>query len=85
MLDHAHRALTGALGGSIGAGLVAGVEATLELTAAAKASSLSGSLRPGADSTPLATSTAYGRTATMASETLSGVKPPERITGTFLP
>ena len=38
---------------------------------------------PGRRSTPLATSTAYGRTVAIASATLSGVRPPERITGTL--
>ena len=42
---------------------------------------LSGSLTPGARSTPLATSTAHGRRAAIASATLSGVSPPDRISG----
>ena len=43
------------------------------------AQTLSGSLRPGAASTPEVTSTAYGRTvATAARHTLSGVSPAER-------
>ena len=46
---------------------------------AIKLLSLVGSLIPGADSTPLATSTAYGRSAT-AAPTLSGVRPPEMNT-----
>ena len=39
-----------------------------------------GSLMPGADSTPVATSTPHGRTRSMASATLSGVSPPARST-----
>ena len=39
-----------------------------------------GSLTPGADSTPLATSTPHGRTRSIASATLSGVRPPARST-----
>ena len=45
------------------------------------AASLSGSLTPGAASTPEATSTAYGSTAAIPAATFSGVRPPERITG----
>src|ERR1700730_16076762 len=36
---------------------------------------------PGRDSTPLATSTAYGRTERIASATFSGVRPPAKIIG----
>src|SRR5918999_1854625 len=51
--------------------------------AAMKASTLTGSLMPGADSTPEATSTAHGRAAATASATLPGSRPPERIIGTL--
>ena len=44
-----------------------------------------GSLRPGAASVPLAVSTANGRAATIASPTLSGVRPPDRISGGVAP
>ena len=43
--------------------------------------SFSGSLRPGAASTPLAVSMAKGRTVVIASATFSGRIPPERIRG----
>ena len=46
------------------------------------ASTFAGSLIPGADSTPEATSTAHGCTAAMPSATFSGVSPPDRISGT---
>ena len=42
---------------------------------------LSRLFRPGLDSTPLATSTAKGRSAEIASATLSGVRPPARMSG----
>ena len=51
--------------------------------AAAKAVISSWSLIPGADSTPLATSTAHGRVRSIASPTFSAVRPPARIKGTF--
>src|SRR5205085_5985217 len=53
----------------------------VDLTATANASSFSGAFTPGSISTPLATSTACGRSAAIASATLSGVSPPLRITG----
>src|SRR4051812_14221447 len=49
---------------------------------ATKSRTRSGSLRPGADSTPLATSTPAGRTRRIASATLSGFRPPARMIGT---
>src|SRR5206468_3070866 len=48
-------------------------------TAAMKARTLSASLRPGAASTPLETSTPSGRTALSARWTLSGLRPPASI------
>src|SRR5207302_6094515 len=66
VLDGAHGTATGAVA----------------LTAAANACSLSGSFLPGLSSTPLATSTAQGRVAAIAAATLSGFRPPLRITGT---
>ena len=44
-----------------------------------KRRSLRGSLRPGAASTPVATSTPHGRTRRIASPTLSGLSPPASI------
>src|SRR5581483_10162208 len=67
MLDRAHADPTG----------------TVERTASANARSFCGSFRPGLSSTPLATSTANGWTAEIASATLSGFRPPDRITGIF--
>src|SRR5205823_2884055 len=61
-------------------GVASGAGAVMA-TAAPNALSLSGSFRPGARSTPLATSTANGRTTEIASATLSGFSPPLRITG----
>jgi hypothetical protein len=52
-------------------------------TAAKKARSFSGSLRPGADSVPLAVSTASGAVCSIACATLSARSPPLRISGTF--
>src|SRR6516225_8827689 len=49
-------------------------------TSSKKACSFAGSFLPGRDSTPLATSTAKGRTMRMASATFSGVRPPARMT-----
>ena len=49
--------------------------------AAMKRDILAMSFTPGDDSTPLATSTAYGRTARTAAATFSGVRPPARMTG----
>src|SRR6185295_3835929 len=46
------------------------------LTASTNARTLAASFLPGADSTPLETSTASGRTVAIASPTFSGVKPP---------
>src|SRR5207247_10675867 len=43
------------------------------------ARNFSGSLRPGTDSTPLATSTAQGYTARTAAATFSGMRPPAKI------
>src|SRR5262249_50846800 len=51
----------------------------VDRTASANAWSLSGSLWPGLDSTPLATSTANGWTIEIASATLPGFRPPDRI------
>src|SRR5260221_4135560 len=48
-------------------------------TSAKKSRSLAESLTPGRDSTPLATSTAYGRTVRIASPTFAGVRPPARM------
>ncbi len=60
-----------------------GGEPSGELAAAPmNASTFSGSLIPGADSTPEATSTPHGCTAAMPSATFPGVRPPDRITGT---
>ena len=50
-------------------------------TAAQNAAMRSASFTPGADSTPLLTSTAYGRTRCTAAPTVSGVRPPARNTG----
>src|SRR5215218_6308977 len=50
-------------------------------TAAAKAFNLAGSLTPGDSSTPLATSTANGSVAAIASATFSGFSPPDMISG----
>ena len=50
-------------------------------TAPKNARSLLGSLMPGALSTPDDTSTAYGRTASTAAATFSGVSPPARTIG----
>src|SRR5690606_24075133 len=47
--------------------------------ASTNARTLLGSLRPGADSTPEATSTPHGRTTRTASPTFSGVRPPARM------
>src|SRR5207253_4538727 len=44
----------------------------------------SGSLQPGDDSTPLAVSTASGRTIRMASATFSAFNPPARINGNLI-
>src|SRR5438093_2495153 len=46
-----------------------------------KARTFAWSFLPGEASTPLVTSTAYGRTWRTASSTLSGVRPPARMTG----
>ena len=51
------------------------------LAASTKARTLVGSFFPGADSTPLDTSTANGRTWHTASATFCGVSPPARKTG----
>ena len=50
-------------------------------TARRKAATRAGSLQPGADSTPLATSTIQGRTSAIRAATFSGVRPPARMTG----
>ena len=50
--------------------------------AAKNASSFAGSLTPGSASVPDATSTANGRVASIPAATVSGVSPPERISGT---
>ena len=50
---------------------------------AKNAASLSGSLIPGAASTPEATSTANGSTAAIPAATFSAVSPPDRIAGTL--
>src|SRR6185437_9028548 len=52
-------------------------------TAAKNSRNLTGSLRPGACSVPLAVSTAYGWTRSTASPTFSGMRPPLRISGIF--
>src|SRR4051812_24292666 len=48
-------------------------------TARSRAATRAGSLRPGADSTPLATSTIQGRRRASRPATFSGVRPPARI------
>src|ERR1019366_6151436 len=70
VLDRAHPAAT---------------RVAVDATAAANDWSLATSLRPGAASTPLATSTAKGCTAAIASATLAGFRPPDRISGTRRP
>src|SRR4051794_4966097 len=56
-----------------------GSSARADLTASMNRRTLSGSLRPGDDSTPLATSTIHGRTIRSRSATFSGVRPPARM------
>src|SRR5262249_60668063 len=51
--------------------------------ASRNASTFAWSLRPGSASTPETTSTAKGRTSSMAPATFSAVRPPARIIGTF--
>src|SRR6185312_16616166 len=55
--------------------------ASVARTAAKNARDLASSLIPGAASTPLATSTAHGRTSRIARATLSAFRPPARMTG----
>src|SRR5262245_6140477 len=54
-------------------------ETAASLALRMKARSLGQSFVPGVASTPLQTSTAYGRTVRMASRTFSGVSPPANI------
>src|SRR5262244_1907363 len=54
-------------------------ETTASLAWRMKAWSLRQSFVPGVASTPLQTSTAYGRTIRMASRTFSGVSPPAKM------
>src|SRR5690606_6429907 len=59
---------------------LAHAESSLDRTACTNASSSRGSLMPGADSTPLATSTPNGCTNPTASPTLRGLSPPAKNT-----
>jgi hypothetical protein len=56
-----------------------GVIVGIRRAASMNAATFSGSLIPGDDSTPLATSTIQGRTSATRSATFSGVNPPARI------
>src|SRR5205085_7498229 len=83
VLDRAHDVVrAGTCAGPRGRACAApGGGACAPATDAENACSFSGSFTPGSRSTPLATSTANGPTAAIASTTFSGVRPPLRIIG----
>src|SRR5207249_11703856 len=60
-------------------GVRPGSMGTAARAAPMKAATAARSFRPGADSTPLATSTIQGRTRTIRSDTFPGVRPPAKM------